>query len=121
LLEVRIKLEQRRVVRLFLRLLGRRGGGIEPNLEIVFLGCGSHEVAVSSVEPTRVRGACATLTRTPDARPFGVRYRAPARRVRGARILATSLHARLPMATRQREKMSAVDTAWLRMDRPDNL
>src|SRR6185436_20120442 len=25
------------------------------------------------------------------------------------------------MATRRREKMSAVDTAWLRMDRPDNL
>src|SRR6185436_13101441 len=61
LLVVRIKLEQRRVVRLLLGLLGGGRRGFELRLEVVLLG--GHSVS-PRVRPLLARGFRATLART---------------------------------------------------------
>ena len=104
LLVVRVELEQRRVVGLLLRLLGGRGGGFELRLEVVLLR-GGHR-ASSSGRIFRVRGVSCYFSANAES----------ARNARARR--PTRSNCPLPCPRRKRDKISAVDTAWLRMDRP---
>src|SRR5207248_1096389 len=100
LLVVRVELEQRRVVGLLLRLLRVGGRCVELRFQVVFFR-GGHRSLLRS----RRSGFRATLARD--------RRRAQ-RDARNRRIRLDSMTAPQP------ERLSAVDTAWLRMDRPSN-